>query len=129
MKQKISQNIGILTLKFIAFDIIADIIYWPIWWYTRGLKILALYIYHEIIYFENRIGLKIWFANMFKPMFGQRDWQGRFISFFVRFFILIYKLVKFIIWILILLVFLLVWVSIIPLSAYQIILHFLNASF
>ena len=65
MKQKISQNIGILTLKFIAFDIIADIIYWPIWWYTRGLKILALYIYHEIIYFENRIGLKIWFANMF----------------------------------------------------------------
>lgn len=124
MKQKLSQNIGFLTLKFIALDVVGDIVYWPVWWYTRGLKKLILYIYNEVAYFENRIGLHMWLKNLFKPMYGQYDWQGRLISFFMRFCVLIYKLVKFIIWIFILFIILFIWVLVLPFCLYQIIFKF-----
>jgi len=30
------------------------------------------------------VGLRVWLKNLFAPMFGQTDWQGRLISFFMR---------------------------------------------
>lgn len=126
MKQKFSQNIGFLTIQFIAVDVVGDIVYWPVWWYTRGLKKLILYIYNEVAYFENRIGLKMWLKNLFKPMYGQYDWQGRLISFFMRLVVLVYKLVKFILWIFILFIILFIWVLVLPFCLYQIIFNFWN---
>ncbi|KKQ56525.1 MAG: hypothetical protein US74_C0014G0002 [Parcubacteria group bacterium GW2011_GWA2_38_13] len=124
MKQKVSQNLGYLTAKFIIVDVIGDILYWPIWWYSRGLKKLVLYIYHEIVYFESRIGLKMWLSNLFKPMYGQRDWQGRLISFFMRFVVLIYKTIRFILWIFLLFIIFFAWILIIPFCVYQLIFNF-----
>lgn len=33
---------------------------------------------------NNRLAPGIWLANIFVPMFGQFDWQGRIVSFFMR---------------------------------------------
>lgn len=126
MRQNITQNIAFLTIKFVAIDVVGDILYWPIWWYTRGLKKLVFYIYHEMAYFENRLGLRMWLKNLFKPMYGQYDWQGRIISFFMRLVVLVYKLIKFILWIFILFIILFVWVLLLPFSLYQIIFQFWN---
>ena len=41
------------------------------------------------------LGLPVWIKNLFKPMFGQQDWQGRIISFFMR---LAQIIIRFIIW-------------------------------
>lgn len=126
MQQKTNQNISFLTTKFILVDIVGDILYWPVWWYSRGIKKLAVYIYSEIINYQDRVGLKLWLASLFKPMYGQSDWQGRLISFFMRFVILIYKLLKFVIWVILMVAFLVIWCLVLPFAIFQILKNFYN---
>jgi len=55
-----------------------------LWWYREGLLAVA----HWWIYMSRRanakFGVLLWFKNIFSPMFGQYDWQGRLVSFFMR---------------------------------------------
>lgn len=71
-------------LKFIFTDFVGDIVKFPVWWYTTGLKKAALGCINSVKNVEKRWNLRIWIRNLFVPMFGEYDWQGRIISFFVR---------------------------------------------
>ena len=60
--------------------------------------------------------------NLFTPMYGQYDWQGRIISFFVRLFQLIFRLIGFGVFFILILVLPILWLAFPVLVIYQIIL-------
>lgn len=126
MKQSFQKNIAFLTFRFIIRDIVWDLLYWPIWWYSFGLIEFVDYILHEISRFEERLGLRIWIANLFRPMYAQYDWQGRLISFFMRFFVILFKAVIFLLWIFLLSILLLLWIAVPLFAIYQIVLIFIK---
>jgi hypothetical protein len=100
-----------------------DILYFPIWWYTTGLiKRLKGFI-NNLNYLSRYLAIKILLANLFKPMFGQYNWQGRIISFAMRILQLIFSLVVFILGSIFLLIILILWIVLIPIAVIEII-HF-----
>lgn len=80
----IGESIASKSVKFVCRDLIFDLLSWPIWWYSVGLKKALARMSDTIAQGNAELGVTIWIKNLFKPMFGQYDWQGRLISFFVR---------------------------------------------
>ena len=73
-----------LTLQYVFVDLFGGLIRWPVWWYTKGLVLTLKWAQVSITRYAGSIGLMVWIKNIFVPMYGLRDWQGRLISFFVR---------------------------------------------
>lgn len=79
--------------RYILIDVIGDIIYFPFWWYTKGLvRFFKNYIRRLRSHAANTAVL-LWLKNLFVPMFGQRDIAGKLISFFARVFQIIIRAV------------------------------------
>ena len=116
-------NIVITSLKYVAIDIVGNILYFPIWWYSQGLKEAGLFCLRKISNGEKVLGLKIWLVNLFKPMYGQYDWQGKLISFFMRLVQLVFRTIAMIIWIIIVFVLFIIWLVLPPFVIYQIWFH------
>ncbi len=71
-------------MAIILIDGIKNVFYFPLWWYSRGLSKTLKASWDFIKDFEQTLGFMIWLKNIFVPMFGQRDFAGRLISFFLR---------------------------------------------
>ncbi|MFA6098195.1 MAG: hypothetical protein WCV50_01860 [Patescibacteria group bacterium] len=111
-----SDNILLATLKYIAFEILWDIIYFPIWWYTKGLARMANYCLNSArFHLYRRVALGIWMKNMFRPMYGDYTREGRIISFFMRMVVLFWKLLSTVLWFIVLLLIFIMWI-ILPLA-------------
>jgi len=63
---------------------LGSFLYFPVWWYSRGLRKTVLGIGEFLSNRSAAIGLRFWVKNLFRPMYGVRDWQGRIISFIMR---------------------------------------------
>ena len=74
----------IILLQRILREAIFDIFYFPIWWYTAGAKYAFLSIWQMIRFGNANLAPGLWFKNIFVPMYGQYDIQGRIISFVLR---------------------------------------------
>jgi hypothetical protein len=61
-----------------------DLIYFPFWWYTRGLVRFAKSFINSLRFKWQDLGVGVWIKNLFVPMFGVHDISGRLISFFMR---------------------------------------------
>jgi len=61
-----------------------DIFYFPVWWYSLGAKRAFLACTDLIAEGNGNLAPGLWLKNIFVPMFGQTDWQGRITSFFMR---------------------------------------------
>jgi len=70
---------------------LVNIITFPFWWYTVGLKKRFLGLINGISNLFRNLALKLMFTHLFKPMFGERSISGRIISFFMRLIILIWR--------------------------------------
>ena len=105
-----TQNIIIQAFKSFVIDFLKEVLYFPIWWYTAGLKRTILYIGNGIRNSFFNLALPIMFKNLFKPMFGQYDRQGRIISFFMRIILTISRSIVFILFIIFYLLLLIVWI-------------------
>jgi len=95
----IQNNQFLYSLKIVG-EIFKNILFFPFWWYTRG---LFSFIEREISFLNSQqksLALMVWVKNIHKPMFGQTDWQGRFISFFMRLFQIIIRGMVMVFWIL-----------------------------
>ncbi|MCD4761078.1 hypothetical protein K8R42_04230 [bacterium] len=92
-----TQNVIVQATKSIFLDLIGEILYFPIWWYTQGLKRTALYIFNSIKNTSRNLALVVMFKSLFKPMFGQYDREGRLISFFMRIILTLARLILFIV--------------------------------
>jgi len=75
--------------KLLAVDLLGSVLWFPVWWYTRGLKKIALGFLRSLQYRSASYGLRIWVKNLFVPMYGQHDIQGKLVSFFMRLIVLI----------------------------------------
>jgi len=81
----LTNNLGLYTGKILV-DLLRDILYFPLWWYSRGLKQLAIKLKNFLVNKERSLALFVWMKNIFRPMYAQYDWAGILISFFVRLF-------------------------------------------
>ncbi|MDP2685353.1 MAG: hypothetical protein Q8P20_10065 [bacterium] len=118
-----SDHILVATLKYIAVEIIWDVIYFPIWWYSKGLMGIINYCLESATFHVNRrMALGIWMKNMFKPMYGDYTREGRIISIFMRFFVLIWKMIGTVLWLVFLFVIFILWI-ILPLLIIYFILY------
>ncbi len=113
------KNLAITSLQFVAVDIIGDILFWPIWWYTKGLVNAVLSTGRNIKEQAEALGIGVWLRNIFTPMFGQYDIEGRIISFFMRLIQIIVRTVGLVFWSLIYCFFFALWIFLPPLVVYQ----------
>lgn len=84
------------TLYFILIKIVGDFLYFPIWWYTKGLYITWQWFLKRLATADRRLSLVLWLKHMFVPMYGQYNFWGRVISFFMRLIVLVFRLIIFI---------------------------------
>lgn len=92
-----------MFLKLFFTTIILDFLRFPIWWYTEGIRSVGAWAAGSIRRRETAVGLWVWAKNIFVPMYGQRDWQGRLVSFLFRVVFLVVRLflmLGWVIWIL-----------------------------
>ena len=118
-------NIAYTSFRYVLVDLIGDILYWPLWWYSKGLVKTGLFCLREIKAQEERLGILIWIRNIFTPMFGQYDIEGRLISFFIRLVQIIVRIILLAVWAILMLAILLVWIVFPIFIAYQIADNFL----
>jgi hypothetical protein len=85
----------------ISAQVLFDIAYFPIWWYSLGfirfLRVLGGFLQEKWII----IGAGVWLKNLFTPMYGQSDFVSRLISFFVRLFQILFRFIAFLFFIVI----------------------------
>jgi len=115
-----NQGLVLSSIKFVTIEIIGDILYFPIWWYTRGAKKSFLFFWNEIVATQKGLGVGIWIKNLFRPMFAQADWQGKIISFLMRVAQIIIRSIALVFWTVILLVAFFAWLVLPIFIIYQI---------
>jgi hypothetical protein len=105
-----SQNLVTSSVRFLLLDIIGDVLYFPVWWYTKGLTDVATRMGQAFLDFLDELNIGILTKSLLKPMYGDYTWSGRLISFPVRLTHLCVLLVAAFVWGFILLLFLLFWI-------------------
>ncbi|MFH1790193.1 MAG: hypothetical protein ABH832_03975 [bacterium] len=113
---------SIIIFQRILLEAIADLLYFPIWWYTGGLFHAIKWCIEFFKLGNSRLGPFLWLRYIFTPMFGQWDWQGRIISFFMRLANVIIRLVLLAMWMIFCSFLFLLWVMIPVLLIYWIIM-------
>jgi hypothetical protein len=105
---------------------VLDAITFPWWWYTRGLKRVLGWGGRTLKGWERAVGLRLWLKNLFVPMFGQTDWQGRIISFFMRLAVLFGRTLQVVFGSLAVLLILAIYLMLPPFVLWQIVLALLG---
>lgn len=113
------KNIITRAFKSLFLDWIGEILYFPLWWYSKGLVSVFKHVSNSIKNTSRDLALPTMFKNIFKPMFGQYDKQGRFISFIMRILMIISRLVIFIFLFLIYFAILIFWIVLPIIVAYE----------
>jgi hypothetical protein len=88
----------ILVLQRMVLEFLLDIVYFPMWWYTGGAKHAFLFCVGLFKEANSFLAPGLWLKNIFVPMFGQYDWQGRIMSFFMRVVNVIFRAIALIVW-------------------------------
>ena len=87
-----------LVFQRIFFEAVLDALYFPVWWYTAGAKHALIWCYGALKSGNAALAPGLWLRNIFVPMFGQYDIEGRIISFFMRFFQVIGRGIALAVW-------------------------------
>jgi len=104
----LSNNIIIYGPK-IAIKLLWEIAFFPLWWYSAGLARLISTLREFLSNRQKELAFLVWVKNIFVPMYGEYDWEGRLISFGVRLVQIIARGIAMLAWIAISLAVLLVW--------------------
>jgi len=107
-------------LKATIVDLILDLLYFPVWWYTKGFIKISLYFLNNIQKRQESLNFFIWLKNIFVPMYGQSDFEGRLISFFVRLAQVFFRLIGLLFWLIVDLMIFLLYLLLPLIMAYQI---------
>lgn len=75
--------------KLVFIDLLGSFVWFPIWWYTTGLKKFINWCWQGLQYRYKQYAFEVWIKNFFVPMYAQYDWTGRLISVFMRFFVIL----------------------------------------
>lgn len=118
-------TIPIGTLKLVG-ETIGRALFFPIWWYTRGLVGVLRFAGGSIRNQYISLGLGVWMTNLFVPMYGTTDWAGRIISFFVRFVVIIARGLMLVIWTIIIIAVIVIYLLLLPVTAVGFVYHFIG---
>ena len=102
----------VLVLQKLALEFLLDFFYFPIWWYTVGALRALKWCFSLFKDGNRKLAPGLWLANIFVPMFGQYDLQGRLISFIMRFFQIIARTIGLVFWLVFCLILFSVWLVI-----------------
>ncbi|MFA5024535.1 MAG: hypothetical protein WC523_06310 [Patescibacteria group bacterium] len=110
----------------IVLQLIGEILYFPLWWYSVGFWRLLKSIGRSLQSEEEALGLFIWAKNIFVPMYGQYDWAGRIISFLVRLVQIIVRSLVLLIWSFLVLIVALLWLTLPAFLLFALFFQFIN---
>ena len=119
----IHNNFYLYGLKLLT-ETIKDILFFPLWWYSRGLIQLVSGLKRFLINREKGLAFFIWVKNFFKPMYGQSDWQGRLISMGMRFFMIIFRGLALLFWLIFCVFIFLLWLALPVLAVFELMFQF-----
>jgi len=102
----------ILVLQRLVGEAILDIIYFPLWWYTAGAWKALRWCFGLFEKGNGVLAPGLWFINIFVPMYGQFDWQGRLISFLMRSVQIIARSFALLVWAMFCLILFFIWLII-----------------
>jgi hypothetical protein len=71
-------------LKITAVELVFGLLYFPVWWYTGGLVMVAKKVWQNIGDTNNQLAWTLLGRYLFTPMYGDYTRSGRAISFFIR---------------------------------------------
>lgn len=108
---------------WVLIDQIKTLLYFPIWWYSKGFIEMLKRSEIFIADMEQTLGFLIWVRNLFVPMFGQHDFAGRAISFVLRLFQIFVKGLVLVMVIVVVIVIDIVWLLLPILVLYQAFIH------
>lgn len=100
-----------LVLQRITYDFLFHILYFPIWWYTVGMKRALLYTLNLVKFANSYMAPGLWLKNIFVPMFGQHDMQGRVASFFVRLGNVLFRSFALLVWFFVCVIIFSIWIA------------------
>jgi len=109
----------------ILTELVRDVLYFPLWWYGRGLLNLIMGVAHFLGDKQKTLALFVWVKNIFRPMYAQYDLAGMLISFFMRLVQIIFRSIVMLFWLIFSLAVIIFWILLPPLVIYEIIFQFL----
>lgn len=68
----------------VAYEAVGDVARFPLWWYTTGVVYVLSRAVASAKQYARVLAIAVWVKNIFVPMYGQHDVQGRIISVFFR---------------------------------------------
>ena len=102
---------NLIIFQRLLLEAILDIFYFPIWWYTKGAAHALRWCFNLLKTGNENLAPALWLGNLFVPMFGQFDWQGRIVSFFMRLVQIFARSVALAVWLGLCLVLFFCWLS------------------
>ena len=84
------KNPVLYLVKILALEA-KDLFVFPLWWYTGGFLGLLGALKEFLSDSEKSLAFFVWAKNIFVPMYGQSDWQGKIISLFIRIIQIIFR--------------------------------------
>ncbi len=103
-------------------QVVWSIIYFPLWWYGPGLLGCLRNLLNFLKNRERSVGFLVWLRNIFVPMYGQRSFSGRMVSFFMRLVQIIFRGAWMLMMLILALVGLIFWLAIPLVIIYAIVL-------
>lgn len=102
----------LLVLQRVAIDALVHLLLFPIWWLTGNIWRTFRFIADMIRAGNEELAPWLWLKNLFVPMFGQTDLQGRIVSVFMRLVNVAFRSVFLVFWTIVSIFIGLLWVSI-----------------
>ena len=101
----------LVVLPRLLAETFLDLLYFPLWWYSTGAYVSFKWCLQLVGMGSGHFAPGLWLANIFVPMYGQYDWEGRIISFFMRLVQVLARSFMLFVWILVCLVLFLIWLA------------------
>lgn len=105
-------HMWLLVLQRVAIDALVHLLLFPIWWLTGNIWRTFRFIADMIRAGNEELAPWLWLKNLFVPMFGQTDLQGRIVSVFMRLVNVAFRSVFLVFWTIVSIFIGLLWVSI-----------------
>lgn len=111
-----------LVFPRLAAEFFLDLIYFPLWWYTGGILYAVSGCLNLIKTGNANLAPGLWIKNLFVPMFGQRDFQGRAVSVLIRFLNFVFRSIGLLLWVGVVFILLLLWIMVPLLVGYMLLI-------
>lgn len=118
-----------LVFKHILIDILREILFLPIWWYTLGLGQMVVWCGRSVKGAAQTTGLSLWAKNLFVPMYGETSISGKLISFFIRLIMVLARGFATFVWMMIAISLFIAYLLMLPLAILGIFYHGLGMVF